>query len=54
MEINLTSEQIHHLKYLVLMAIADAKKTSMPEIQKVYEEILLKLDQGFKEENNLN
>lgn len=54
MEINLTSEQIHYLKYLVLMGIADAKKTSKTEMQKIYEEILLELDKGVKEGNNLN
>ncbi len=54
MKIDLTSEQIHYLKYLVLKGIAEAKQASAPESQKLYETILLALDQEVREENNLN
>ncbi|ACB54636.1 unknown (plasmid) [Crocosphaera subtropica ATCC 51142] len=54
MKIDLTSEQIHYLKYLVLKGIAEAKEASAPESQKIYETILLALDQEVREENNLN
>ncbi|MDJ0582923.1 hypothetical protein [Crocosphaera sp.] len=54
MEINLTSEQIHYLKFLVLKGIADAKQAEEKDIQHIYEEILLELDKGVKEGNHLN
>lgn len=54
MKINLTSEQIHYLKFLVLKGIAEAKEASASESQKIYETILLALDQEIREENNLN
>ncbi len=54
MKIDLTSQQIHYLKFLVLKGIAEAKQASMPESQKIYETILLELDKEVKEGNNLN
>ncbi len=53
-DVSLTSEQIHYLKYLVLKGIAEASEVSAHESQKIYETILLALDQEIREENNLN